>query len=171
MRIWAGGLLALTLAGCQIAGLGGGRGGAETPPPNPITGAAVEVTVLDAPASADPPAGAAPADVAAAPRAAAAAEITPTEEAAAPAAEEVARVLSPAALACERRGGVWSTAVGGMASFCQTPLRDAGKACTQAGDCEGQCLARSRSCAPVAPLFGCHEILNDFGQVLTECIN
>lgn len=168
MRIWAGGLVALMLAGCQIAGLGGGRGGAETPPANPITGAAVETTVLEAPPASVSPASAsmtrAPAQDTSPPAVTAA-------EAAPPDAVPASQPPSPARIACERRGGVWSTAAGGIASFCQTPLRDAGKACTQAGDCEGQCLARSRSCAPVAPLFGCHEILNDFGQVLTECIN
>lgn len=191
MRLWASGLVALMLAGCQMAGFGGG---AEAPPTNPITGDAVEVTVLGPPAGgnapaaavASAPAGAAahavaplPAEAATSEEAAAEntpaettpAETTPPEEAAAPAGEEVARVLSPAGLACERRGGVWSSAAGGAAFFCQMKMRDAGKSCTRASDCAGHCLARSRSCAPVMPIFGCHEILNDFGQVLTECVN
>ncbi len=73
--------------------------------------------------------------------------------------------------ACERRGG-W-VARGGLAGthVCFEKTRDAGKACREADDCEGLCLARSRSCAPIRPLFGCHEILAENGMPVTLCID
>ena len=46
---------------------------------------------------------------------------------------------------------------------CITPTRDAGKSCRKAGDCEGLCLARSRTCAPIEPLFGCNAVLQEDG--------
>lgn len=74
-------------------------------------------------------------------------------------------------MACERKKGVWTQAGTTGAAFCQRPTRDGGKSCRASGDCEGYCLARSRTCAPITPMFGCQEILNDDGRVLTECLN
>jgi hypothetical protein len=71
--------------------------------------------------------------------------------------------------ACEARGGNFR-ALGASVSFCQRQTGDAGKACAGARDCEGVCLARSRSCAPLAPLPGCNEVLASGGQVVTECL-
>ncbi len=80
-------------------------------------------------------------------------------------------IKSPAHLACESRGGIWSRTGGGAAAFCQTPARDAGKSCRASTDCTGYCLAQSGTCAPVSPMLGCHDILNDQGRMLTQCIN
>ncbi|MBW6505832.1 MAG: hypothetical protein K0B00_03680 [Rhodobacteraceae bacterium] len=71
--------------------------------------------------------------------------------------------------ACEARGGNFR-ALGASLSFCQSQTGDAGKACTSSRDCEGACLARSRSCAPLTPLPGCNEVLTSGGQVVTECL-
>ena len=88
-------------------------------------------------------------------------------------AEPVAPVVIKTAshLACEKRGGRWSVAGGGTAAFCQSPTRDAGKSCLKSTDCAGYCLEKSRTCAPVTPMLGCHDILNETGRMLTQCIN
>ena len=49
--------------------------------------------------------------------------------------------------------------------------RDGGKSCKRERDCEGLCLARSRTCAPIQPLFGCNDILQDNGVMVTLCID
>ncbi|WP_205518515.1 hypothetical protein [Pseudotabrizicola algicola] len=174
-------LLLPVLAGCQA--LSGAGQGAESAPANAFTGGDISVTSLDAPS---PPAGAAPAAAqasaqaapatpapAAPPAAAAAAPAQSTAEAAPEAAEPVAPpvVKTAAHLACERRGGRWSVAGGGKAAFCQTPTKDAGKSCRASTDCTGYCLVKSGTCAPVTPMLGCHDILNEQGRMLTQCIN
>jgi hypothetical protein len=58
------------------------------------------------------------------------------------------------------RGGLWS---------CVRLTRDGGRTCSRGGDCEGECLARSRSCAPLEPLFGCHDVLDGAGRRQTLC--
>lgn len=70
---------------------------------------------------------------------------------------------------CEKRGGRWGR--GGAAGFfiCYETMRDAGKACRKGTDCDGDCLARSQTCAPVRPLFGCNDILTDDGTRATLC--
>lgn len=72
--------------------------------------------------------------------------------------------------ACERGGGSLQAAAGSRLA-CVRPMRDAGKQCRAAGDCEGACLARSMTCAPFAPLFGCHEVLTPTGARVTECLD
>jgi hypothetical protein len=74
-------------------------------------------------------------------------------------------------LACETLGGFYGQVGKGGAFTCQFPTKDGGKSCTRAGDCEGICLARSRSCAPINPLFGCNEVLQDDGRRVTLCID
>jgi hypothetical protein len=80
-----------------------------------------------------------------------------------------AAIKSPGELACERRQGRY-VAVGG-ARTCVTPTSDGGKQCRGKGDCSGQCLARSNSCAPVSPLLGCNEILQSDGRRVTLCLD
>lgn len=55
---------------------------------------------------------------------------------------------------------------GGMVCF-RTPS-DANQGCSKSSDCEGDCLARSRSCSPIKPLFGCNEVLTVFGAPLNS---
>lgn len=139
---------------------------------SPITGGEISVTSLDAPApgaisSAPPADDAEPAPLSPVP------DTMPPSEAAPAAAEPVAATVikTAAHLACEKRGGRWSVAGGGTAAFCQTPTRDAGKSCRRSTDCTGYCLNKSNTCAPVTPMLGCHDILNEQGRMLTQCIN
>jgi hypothetical protein len=74
-----------------------------------------------------------------------------------------------ATLDCTRTGGRMVKAGIANALTCLRETRDSGKQCRRAGDCEGDCLARSGTCAPVVPLFGCHEILMNEGQRATLC--
>jgi hypothetical protein len=77
----------------------------------------------------------------------------------------------PAQLACERRGGSWLRVIeGSEARSCVRRTRDSGKRCDDGTDCQGDCLARSGTCAPVMPLFGCQDILDDTGRWMTQCI-
>ena len=77
---------------------------------------------------------------------------------------------SGAQLACERKKGTWSSA-GKIGKLCVFPTRDGGKACSAETDCDGLCLARSGTCSPVKPLFGCNEILDSTGRKVTLCID
>ena len=72
---------------------------------------------------------------------------------------------------CERQGGSY-VGVGGNKELrtCVKRTRDANKSCDADSDCQGKCLARSRTCAPIDPLLGCNDILNDYGLVLQECV-
>ena len=78
----------------------------------------------------------------------------------------------PAAqLVCEGDGGVWVNISGKGVQTCAQRTRDGGKSCKRERDCEGLCLARSRTCAPIQPLFGCNEILQADGRQVTLCID
>ena len=90
---------------------------------------------------------------------------TPADEA------ETAPPKSAPQLACEAGGGLWSEAGKKGVKTCVQRTRDAGKSCKREGDCQGFCLARSRSCAPVTPLFGCNDILQADGRQVTLCID
>ncbi|HMO09542.1 MAG TPA: hypothetical protein PKD10_18140 [Paracoccaceae bacterium] len=153
-------LLAAVLAACQPQGAGPGA----APPGDTGT---IEVTTLDAPgaapALAEPPASAAPPGEGTDP--------PPAPEAAPEAAPELpAALLSPEAQACQRRGGRWVRA-GGALMACVRPTQEGMKSCTRGTDCRGECLARSGTCAPFAPLFGCNEVLDDMGRRVTLCLD
>ncbi len=72
---------------------------------------------------------------------------------------------------CERTGGTWGLRAGDRLFVCYQPTRDANKTCRIASDCDGLCLARSRTCAPIKPFLGCHEILTEGGVQATQCAN
>lgn len=74
-------------------------------------------------------------------------------------------------LDCEAGGGLWSDAGKKGVKACVQATRDAGKSCKRESDCDGLCLARSRSCAPIKPLFGCNDILQADGGQVTLCID
>jgi hypothetical protein len=160
------------LAGCQATGPGGP---APDVTPNAVAGDPIEVTAL-APLPGEAAAGADPTEAPPAETAPAAAATTTDETAdegteEAPEAEpETAAPKSEAQLACERRRGMWSRAPNGNLMTCIFTTRDAGKRCIRESDCEGQCLARSGTCAPIRPLLGCNEILQDNGARVTQCI-
>lgn len=166
--------LVLVLGGCVLPGGQGGAAGDGAGDAASITGPAVETTTL-------PPVGspAAPATETAAPvDASAEAEAEGPEAPAAPeAAPEPAPepappvVKSPAQIACEKLGGRLVRVGTGLAMACQRVMRDAGKSCRRKSDCEGECLARSSTCAPLSPLFGCNDVLQDDGRQVTLCID
>jgi hypothetical protein len=72
---------------------------------------------------------------------------------------------------CEKTGGQWAVAGKTGAHLCVSPTRDGGKMCRKKSDCEGQCLARSGTCAPFMPLFGCNDVLEQNGSRVTLCID
>jgi len=173
-------LLTQVLAACQL-GLGAGRPGAGT---DTIVGDAIEVTSLDAPVVSGADAASAALQTAipvgAALRAGPPAEAgddgqivsaDPAAEAYATPQATPAPAKSKAWIACERGGGQYARAGESGARTCIKPTRDGGKQCRRQTDCDGVCLARSNSCAPVAPLFGCNDILQADGRRVTLCID
>ncbi len=72
---------------------------------------------------------------------------------------------------CAKEGGRWGVGGGSSVFVCYLQTPDANKQCRAASDCEGLCLARSRTCAPIKPFLGCHEVLTDTGQRATLCVN
>jgi len=79
-------------------------------------------------------------------------------------------VKSPQRLACEKQGGDFVIVGNSGAMACQSGTKDAGKTCNSSDECDGSCLARSRSCAPVKPLFGCNDILEAGSRLVSLCI-
>lgn len=153
---------------------------------NPVMGGAIQTVALDSPAGTPAPA-TAPAPPAA-PRAAppppppppsvppSAPPAAQTAEPPSAAAQTDARATgpeaprSPSQIACERGGGSWSRAGAADVFACVRRTRDGGQSCTRSTQCEGPCLARSRTCSPVTPLFGCNEILQGDGSRTTLCL-
>lgn len=173
------------LASCQ--GTLPGKGPADVTP-NAVAGDPIEVTPLDAPAegAAPPvapgakaagPATAAPQDNPA-PPAAAAAEEPAAEPAASPAepapqpdmAETPVTPKSEKQLACEKKKGRWAKVGSGDKRACVFQTKDAGKRCEKESQCDSVCLARSGTCAPFKPMYGCNEILQDNGMRVTLCL-
>lgn len=170
--------LAALVAGCQLALPGGKASAPQDVTANAITGGAIETVALDGPPASETP------DTAAAPAAAGglvAAQPTPgspTAAATLPApTPDLAKEDAPPATpksdrqkACEKKGGTWAGTGKGDLRICVYPTRDAGKQCTRESQCDGVCLARSGTCAPVKPLLGCNEILQANGARVTLCI-
>lgn len=188
-RCLAGVFLSVLLAGCQLSLPGRGDGGGSAAAANPVTAGGITTTRLGpsgaapaqgddarasgapagnaaAPAAPDAPVPGAPAPAGPAPSASAE---TADPAAAAPAVPEALK--TPQQIACERTGGVWSTVGGSSLRSCVQRTRDGGKRCTRATDCEGACLARSNTCAPVTPLFGCNEVIEGSGTRVTLCLD
>jgi hypothetical protein len=162
--------------------------------PNAVIGDAIETTALDAP----PPeaAGAEPAPVAAAAGAEVAAaqsdpvvapEVTLDADKADDSAGMVADNAEPAPtpdmtevpvtpkserqLACEKKKGRWAKVGKGEARACVFQTKDSGKRCERESQCDSVCLARSGTCAPFKPMYGCNEILQDNGARVTLCLD
>ena len=170
-------ILAVLLAACQMTLPGGGARSPEVS--NPITGAAIEVSSLDAPRPAPKadavattqPAATQPAATQPAPTQPARAPLPGPETAAAAETAPPPVRKSPEQIACEKTRGSWSAAGKTGTMLCVRPTRDSGKSCRKGTECEGLCLARSGTCAPIAPMFGCNDILQDNGQRVTLCID
>jgi len=77
---------------------------------------------------------------------------------------------SPEETQCLAQGGRWGNAGAGAAQTCFLPAKDAGKQCAKQSDCSTQCLARSGTCAPFWPIFGCTEVIQNNGAVARLCL-
>jgi hypothetical protein len=162
------------LAGCQLALPG--RADTTGLKANPITVGAVQVTSLDAPAAvpattavtAPAPAVAAPAPT---PQVAKPAAPAPAPQATSAPPEVPSIPISPLALECKSTGGIWGKVGNTVAYSCFRQTRDAGKSCRRETDCETECLARSRTCAPITPMIGCNPVLQADGREVTLCID
>ncbi|MES2667362.1 MAG: hypothetical protein V4712_14785 [Pseudomonadota bacterium] len=176
------------LAACQM----GGDSGKATPAPNALTGGEIEVTALDGGAKPVPPTKPVPRSKPVPGVEAAKPEIVkpvpvgpeavepvaskpdaPRSGPAAPAPDPAPppKPKSAQQMACEKKGGNWGLAGKSGASTCITPTGEGTKQCRRQTDCTGSCLARSGTCAPYAPLFGCNEILQADGSRVTLCID
>lgn len=136
--------LAFALAACQH--MAGPAAAPDTPP-----AASAAETAADAP----PPE--APAPEAPAP------DIVP-----APVPPPEPPMLSQERHLCERSGGTLMPRAPGLYA-CVHPTRDANRTCDEASDCEGLCLARSGTCAPFTPLYGCQEVFTLRNRRETLC--
>ncbi|MFZ1513605.1 MAG: hypothetical protein WAT35_18385 [Tabrizicola sp.] len=165
------------VAGCQFSAPGKAASGPSAQ--NALTGGEIEVTELDAPADAmaPTPAAAEPAgEGKAAPQAAPTPETAPTAKPGSPApkADLEATPVTPKSemqLACEKKHGRWSGIGKGDARACIFQTRDGGKQCDRESQCEGVCLARSGTCSPFKPLYGCNDILQDNGARVRLCLD
>ncbi|WP_434614219.1 hypothetical protein [Tabrizicola sp. M-4] len=164
------------LAACQLSLPGRDRAPATAAPAD-LMGEAITTTTLDAPA---PTPSAAPSATSASPSPTATAEPAEPPATAAeatadptPLPEPLATPIpkSPSQIACEDDGGVWSRTGNGDAMACIRKTRDSGRRCDSKTDCQGECLARSRTCAPFTPMFGCNAVLMDNGAEVTLCLD
>jgi len=81
-----------------------------------------------------------------------------------------ANTLNPQSeTACSAVGGTWGPRGLYPAPLCTLPNPDAGQSCQSASDCIGVCLAETRTCASVRPIFGCYAFLDEEGREVTMC--
>jgi hypothetical protein len=73
--------------------------------------------------------------------------------------------------ACTAAGGQFGKGGASDVYICYQRTKDANQSCSAGTDCQGLCLARSQSCAPVTPLLGCQDILTDSGTRATLCLD
>lgn len=163
MRIWTVLCCMVLVAGCSLS-----RPERAEVAENPVTGAEIAVTTLDAPLpdTVNPPEVIPPAK----PEPVMPEPAKPEPEILPVLADPPPQVMTPEEQACFEKGGLWG-AVGSGGTACMYPTRDAGKQCRKESDCDGYCLARSGTCAPYTPMFGCNEIVQDDGVVVTLCID
>jgi hypothetical protein len=172
------------LSACQPGSKGPQSGPDAGVTANAVAGDPIEVTALDAQAApaataaATKPARgetaapqAAPTDAAAGAEAGAeAADAAPAEPAPQPdLAETPVTPKSEQQVACEKKGSKWFK-IGDGKFGCVRVTKDAGKRCEKESQCDGVCLARSGTCSPFKPLYGCNEILQDNGARVNLCL-
>lgn len=98
-------------------------------------------------------------------------EQKPAPEPAAPAPEPEPKPAPTAAqLSCEKGGGTFAKTTAGV-FVCAQLTGEGQKTCAGPQDCQGECLARSRTCAPMTPLVGCHDLITRSGGVANVCLN
>ncbi len=169
------------LSACQLPGgkIPAKPDGGVTP--NAVAGSAIEVTALDAPpvetvsapAVAAETAGQATAVPQADPVVAEDGTATETGPSLAPKPDLAETPVTPKSemqLACEKKGGRWFKVGKGEKRACVRQTKDANKRCEKESQCDGVCLARSGTCSPFKPLYGCNEILQDNGARVTLCL-
>ncbi len=83
----------------------------------------------------------------------------------------LAPILADRARACARDGGRFVPRGGSDLYACVRATPDGGNRCARSTDCAGLCLARSGTCAPYVPLYGCHEVLMNNGARATQCLD
>lgn len=174
------------LSACQLSGSKVQTNAGDGVTANAVAGSPIEVTALDAPpgeaAAAAKSAGSDPSgqDTAAPQAAPAAAEteqdVRMTDAAKEPAPKPDLETVpvtpkSEMQLACEKKGSKWFKIGDGEKYGCVRDTRDSGKRCEKESQCEGVCLARSGTCSPFKPLYGCNEILQDNGARVTLCLD
>ena len=84
--------------------------------------------------------------------------------------EPEAPILARQRQDCAAQGGQLQPRGAGL-FVCARNTRDSGQRCSANAECEGLCLARSETCAPFTPLFGCHEVLLAPGVRVTQCLD
>ena len=194
-KLWIGTLglaVVLALGGCQLPGGLGSKAevpaevteaGPDDPRPRPRPGSKAARPAPAAPSSPDlePPAPARTPDAEddLLPQAAET-EASAEEEAATPAPElpdelykapeppPVPAALTGQAAQCTKKKGRFVQRGEGGTFTCVLPTRDANKRCDDGSDCQGSRFAKSRTCAPVTPLFGCYDALEN-GRVVNIC--
>lgn len=72
--------------------------------------------------------------------------------------------------ACAERGGSFRKSGISGGWVCFQPMPDANEPCATSSDCDGLCLARSKTCTPIMPLIGCHEVVLASGAVVKQCV-
>ena len=72
---------------------------------------------------------------------------------------------------CGRSGGIWTRLSQTGLFTCVEQTGEGQKACTTGRDCDGECLAKSKTCSPFKPLVGCNEVISDGGLPQTVCFN
>ena len=77
--------------------------------------------------------------------------------------------LAAVRAACLASDGRFSAPASDQGFICFLTPPDAGKSCLKSTDCTAECLARSRTCTPITPLLGRHEIFTATGYVVTQC--
>jgi hypothetical protein len=175
------------LAACQPSLSGKAAQGVT---PNAVSGGEIETTALDAPPGeanpktpapevaaggtdvAAPQTGPEASPVADKPEDVAGATVEATEPAPKPDLTDIpVTPKSEKQLACEKKKGRWAKVGKGDARACVFQTKDSGKRCERESQCDSVCLARSGTCAPFKPMYGCNEILQDNGARVTLCLD
>ena len=93
------------------------------------------------------------------------------EEPANPPGPETVKLSEAERTQCRAEGG--TVGRGGLLpnEVCFRPTPDAGKACTKASECSGQCMADTMTCSKVTPQFGCFEMMSEEGQKVGLCVD
>lgn len=145
------------------------RPGDEKPPSGPAAVVALAPPATPGPADAPADAPARQGDPAASGDAGKPEPKLPDSLLARPEAPPVPPALRAQAAQCESGKGRFTRRGGAGTYVCVRPTRDANQSCNDSSECDGICFAKSRTCAPVEPLFGCYDALEG-GRVVNLCV-